>query len=246
VNAAKLVWSLSHDLQSGTVLVQLRGQRLSPARVELYRGWVHAVDLVSIETVVGKAPARGEEALKLILRRSDADWTFDAKIAGTRRGMGPFHPAATIRNFVGAVGDGFRAKAEGARLQLLHRPHPSCIGLDERALVAFLDLPRTWAEVEKAALCPPFRALPLLAFLEQIGALGLEKTLARDEALLLLELPASADPDAIKSAYRRLARALHPDAHPNATQQELRDLESRFAALAAAYDYLTGRSVPPR
>ena len=239
MNAAKLVWSLSHDLQSGTVLVQLRAQRLSPARVELYRGWVHAVDLVAIETVVGRAPARGEDALKLLLKRSDADWTFDAKLAGTRRGMGPFHPAAVIRNVVGAVGDGFRAKAEGARLQLLHRPHQSCIGLDERPLVAFLDLPRTFADVENAALCPPSRALPLLAFLEQIGALGLEKTLARDEALLLLELPAGADADAIKSAYRRLARALHPDAHPNATRQELRDLEGRFAAIAAAYRRLS-------
>ena len=239
MNAAKLVWGLSHDLASGTVLVQLRGQRLSPARVELYRGWVHAVDLVSVETVVGKAPARGEDALKLILRRTDADWTFDGKQPGTKRGMGPFHPAATIRNFVGAVGTGFAAKAEGARLQLLYRPHQSCIGLDERALVAFLDLPRTWADVENAALCPPFRALPLLAFLEQIGALGVEKTLARDEALLLLQLAPGADADAIKSAYRRLARALHPDAHPNATQLELRDLESRFAALAAAYRILS-------
>lgn len=239
MNAAKLVWSLSHDLQSGTVLVQLRGQRLSPARVELYRGWVHAVDLVPIETVVGRAPARGEDALKLILRRSDADWTFDPKQPGTKRGMGPFHPAAVIRNFVAASGDGFIAKAEGARLQLLHRPHQSCIGLDERALVAFLDRPRTWADVEMAALCPPSRALPLLAFLEQIGALGLEKTLARDEALLLLELSPGADADAIKSAYRRLARALHPDAHPHATPQELRDLEGRFAALAAAYRILS-------
>jgi DnaJ-domain-containing protein 1 len=237
--AAKLVWGLSHDLASGTVLVQLRGQRLSPARVELFRGWVHAVDLVSVESVVGRAPARGEDALRVLFKRADADWTFDPKQAGTRRGMGPFHPAAVIRNFVGAVGDGFRARAEGARLQLAYRPHQSCIGLDERALVAFLDAPRTLADIDEAALCPPARALPLLAFLEQIGVLGVERTLARDEALILLELPAGADAETIKSAYRRLARALHPDAHPNATREELRDLESRFAAVSAAYRRLS-------
>jgi DnaJ-domain-containing protein 1 len=235
VNAAKLVWSLSHDLASGTALVQLRGQRLSPARVELYRGWVHAVDLVSIESLVGRAPARSEDALRLLFKRSDADWTFDAKLAGTRRGMGPFHPAAVIRNFVGATGEGFRARADGARLQLAYRPHQSCIGLDERALVAFLDTPRTLADVDAAALCPPSRALPLLAFLERMGVLSLERTLARDEAYLLLELPAGADADAIKSAYRRLARALHPDTHPTASADELRELERRFAAVSAAY-----------
>lgn len=237
--AAKLIWGLSHDLASGTVLVQLRGQRLSPARVELFRGWVHAVDLVSIESVVGRAPARGEDALRVIFKRTDADWTFDPKQAGTRRGMGPFHPAAVIRNFVGAIGDGFRAHAEGARLQLAYRPHQSCIGLDERSLVAFLDSPRTLADIDAAALCPPSRALPLLAFLEQIGVLSVERTLARDEAYVLLELPAGADADTIKSAYRRLARALHPDAHPNATREELRDLESRFAAVSAAYRRLS-------
>jgi hypothetical protein len=235
LNAAKLVWSLSHELASGTALVQLRGQRLSPARVELFRGWVHAIDLVSIESVVGRAPARGEEALRLLLKLADADWTFDPKLAGTRRGMGPFHPAAVIRNVVGAVGDGFRAKADGARLQLAYRPHRSCIGLDERALVAFLDAPRTLADIDAAALCPPARALPLLAFLERIGVLSLERSLGRDEAYGLLELPVGADAETIKSAYRRLARALHPDAHPNASSEELRRLESRFAAVSAAY-----------
>ena len=235
MNAAKLVWSLSHDLASGTALVQLRAQRVSPARVEFFRGWVHAVDLLPIESYVGKSPARGEDALRVILKRDDADWTFDPKLTGTRRGMGPFHPAAVIRNVVGASGDGFATRAAGARLQLTHRPHSSCIGLDERPLVAFLDQPRTLEAIVAAALCPPARAWPLLAFLEQIGALAVERTLLRDEALLLLELPAGSDAEAIKSAYRRLARALHPDAHPHASHEELRELARRFAAVSAAY-----------
>ena len=39
----------------------------------------------------------------------------------------------------------------------------------------------------------------------------------------------------IKRAYRRLARELHPDLHPHATDDERRSLEARFAEVTAAY-----------
>ena len=42
----------------------------------------------------------------------------------------------------------------------------------------------------------------------------------------------------IKKAFRRLARELHPDLHPLATDEERRDLEVRFAEVAAAYKTL--------
>ena len=51
----------------------------------------------------------------------------------------------------------------------------------------------------------------------------------------LLGVPPGADIASIKRAYRRLARSVHPDLHPEATDEERRALEARFAALTEAY-----------
>ena len=241
MNAPKLLWGLSHDLSSGTVLVQLRGQRVSPVRIELYRGWVHAIDLFPIEFIVGKAPSRGEDTLRLVLKLADSDWSFDGKLLPLKRGaVAPFHPAAVVRNVIAASGEAFLARTRPAtRVQLLSAPHVSCIGLDERALVAYLSRPRTLAEIEAARLCGPARAAALLAFLEAVGALSVDADLTRLQALALLELGDGASADEVKRAYRRLARTLHPDAHPSAAADELRELERRFADVAAAYRRLS-------
>ena len=74
-----------------------------------------------------------------------------------------------------------------------------------------------------------------MAFLEAVGALRVDGELSLAAAYAALELAEGEPAEAIKRAYHRLARALHPDAHPTATPAELRDLEARFAAVAAAY-----------
>jgi curved DNA-binding protein CbpA len=51
----------------------------------------------------------------------------------------------------------------------------------------------------------------------------------------VLGLPFGADPPEVKSAYRRLVRAYHPDLHPDATHDERRSLAARFAEVTAAY-----------
>ena len=51
----------------------------------------------------------------------------------------------------------------------------------------------------------------------------------------VLGLPDGAAIDEVKRAYRRLARTVHPDLHPEATDAERRSLQSRFAALTDAY-----------
>jgi hypothetical protein len=51
----------------------------------------------------------------------------------------------------------------------------------------------------------------------------------------VLGVPASASPGEIKSAYRRLARQLHPDINPDPAAAE------RFKRVTEAYDLLTGR-----
>lgn len=47
-----------------------------------------------------------------------------------------------------------------------------------------------------------------------------------------------ADTTEIKTAYRRLVRATHPDLHPDATHEERRSLAAKFAEVTAAYKSL--------
>lgn len=233
---SQLVWDLSHRLSSGVLLAQVRGLRAQPVRVELYRGWVHAIDWFPVKWTMGPAPASGEEQLRLLLKRDDIDWRWDAALGREQRGrVAPFHPAAVIRNVVAADGEAFRARAGGAQLKLVTSPHPSCIGLDERPLLPLLAQPRTLDDIDAARLCPPARTAGLLAFLAAVGALEVEGELSLAAAYAALELTEGAPSDAIKRAYRRLARALHPDAHPGASPAELRELEQKFAAVTAAY-----------
>jgi hypothetical protein len=60
-------------------------------------------------------------------------------------------------------------------------------------------------------------------------------TRSREEmkALSVLELESDAGPDAVKAAYRRLAKANHPDAAPGDA-----DAATRFQQVQAAYDVL--------
>jgi DnaJ-domain-containing protein 1 len=54
-------------------------------------------------------------------------------------------------------------------------------------------------------------------------------------AWTILGLPPGAQPADIKRAYRRLARSVHPDLHPLATDEERRALEARFSEINEAY-----------
>jgi hypothetical protein len=58
---------------------------------------------------------------------------------------------------------------------------------------------------------------------------------ANESAWRVLGLPPGAEVGDIKRAYRRLARTVHPDMHPDATADEKRALEERFTAITDAY-----------
>jgi DnaJ domain len=58
---------------------------------------------------------------------------------------------------------------------------------------------------------------------------------SRDVALRVLGVTSLADEPEIRRAYRRLARAFHPDLHPAASEDERRALVERFQAVTEAY-----------
>lgn len=60
----------------------------------------------------------------------------------------------------------------------------------------------------------------------------------RRRDLLMLGLGPAADERAIRSAFRRLARALHPDLHAFAPPERLEALRRRFVDVSAAYHRL--------
>jgi hypothetical protein len=239
---ARRLYELGQAQASGALSVTAAASAVSPSTVtvELLRGWVHAIDLASIAAQVGPQPIRGEDALRLLLPLA-VDARFVEGTPPRKRGAcTPFHPAAVVRNFVDRRGrelegwpEAWRARVGAGTVELVQPPHPSCIGHDERPLVAFLGRPRAADEIDAAQLCPPARAERLLAFLYAVGALKFVAATA--SPYKLLELPEGAPAEDVKRAYRRLARELHPDRHPTAAPEDLRDLERRFAEVSAAY-----------
>lgn len=57
-------------------------------------------------------------------------------------------------------------------------------------------------------------------------------------AYRLLGVDERAEPAEIRRAFRQVARKLHPDAHPHASDEERRALESQLAQVTAAYQTL--------
>jgi DnaJ-domain-containing protein 1 len=100
------------------------------------------------------------------------------------------------------------------------------------------------------ARTPRFRLLAFLHFLRAVGALvGVSVVAERSApsggldarqsaARRLLGVDETADAGEVKRAYRRLARALHPDLQPGVDDQRRRALERRFAEVTAAYEAL--------
>jgi hypothetical protein len=71
---------------------------------------------------------------------------------------------------------------------------------------------------------------------ERAGHVAAARTPSTDEgAWHVLGLEPGAQAEDIRRAYRRLARHLHPDLHPEATDEERRSLSVRFAEVSEAY-----------
>jgi DnaJ-domain-containing protein 1 len=153
--------------------------------------------------------------------------------------------------------DGSLAEAlvrELAGVRLLLRPELAPEPADEadRRMLAAMAQPRRLDQIWPLARTPRFRLLAFLHFLRAVDALegtgvaaeraaparALSIDPRRLAALRTLGIDGGAEPDDVKRAYRRLARALHPDLQPDADAERRRLLERRFAEVTAAYEAL--------
>jgi DnaJ-domain-containing protein 1 len=182
--------------------------------------------------------------------------TFDAIAAYPPGALHQVPLAGWVRARLEAELDGALAEAlvrelAGARLGLQPSLAPDALDDADRRMLAALAVPRRLDQLAQLARAPRFRLLALVHFLRVIGALVVEprdRTAAvrapvhpdspRRAAMRLLGIDNDSDLDAVKRAYHRLARALHPDLQPGIDDARRRLLERRFAEVTAAYETL--------
>jgi DnaJ-domain-containing protein 1 len=138
----------------------------------------------------------------------------------------------------------------GIRLSLRYEMSPEPADEADRRMLAAMAQPRRLDQIWPLSRTPRFRLLAFLHFLRSVDALEVEGVVAersspmrgvdpyRLAAARLLGVADIHDATAVKRAYRRLARALHPDMEPNADEPRKRALERRFAEVTAAYEAL--------
>jgi DnaJ-domain-containing protein 1 len=243
----RLIYRLGRNAASG--LLTVAGRTGRPELFVLRRGAAICAD--------GELARRGLVArLARAVAEPSSTTTFEDGVTAYPPGA-PHQVALAgwVRSHLEAQLDGSLAEAlgrelTGARLTLRAELAPEPLDEADRRLLAALAAPRRLDQIWSLARAPRFRLLAFLHFLRAIGALDLEGFVSerrapvrgpdprRAAALRLLGVDDAADADAVKRAYRRLARSLHPDLQPGADDQQRRTLERRFAEVTAAYESL--------
>lgn len=245
---ARLAYRLGRSAATGVLTVT--PQRGAAERFVLRRGYVMAAD----------AAAPGPDAARRLARAAAFDrarWSFDGGTAAYPPGAvdRQVSLAAWSRAHLEAQVDSARAQRlvrelAGVRLALrpdLAPPPALCDDTDRRVLDA-MRVPRRLDQIWPLARTPRFRLLTFLHFLHAVGAVevhGVGAPRAREadpsaRARRVLGVDGAADREAVKRAYRRLARALHPDLHPSASDERRARLARKFAEVSAAYRQLLG------
>ena len=149
-----------------------------------------------------------------------------------------------------ALADVLVRQLAGVRLMVRPEIAPEPADEADRRMLAAMSQPRRLEQIGSLARTPRYRLLAFLHFLRAVDALDAEGVVAeksaptrvvdhrRASASRVLGVPEDADLEAIKRAYRRLARDLHPDLQPDADAARRRTLERRFAEVTAAYEAL--------
>lgn len=140
----------------------------------------------------------------------------------------------------------------GMRLSIRAELAPAPADEADRRMIAAMAQPRRLDQIWPLARTPRFRLLAFLHFLRSVDVLEVEGIVAersapnrlrsrdpaREAAARLLGVDDHTDVEAIKRAYRRIARSLHPDLQPDADAERRRSLERSFAEVTAAYELL--------
>jgi DnaJ-domain-containing protein 1 len=149
-----------------------------------------------------------------------------------------------------SLADALVRQLAGIRLSIRTELAPDPLDEADRRMLVAMTLPRRLDQIWPLARTPRFRLLSFIHFLKSVDALAVEGIVAersapvrridprRAAALELLGVQDDADVEDVKRAYRRLARALHPDLQPHADADRRRTLERRFAEVTAAYEAL--------
>jgi len=155
----------------------------------------------------------------------------------------------------------------GMRLSIRSELLPEPTDDADRRMLTAMTQPRRLDQIWPLARTPRFRLLAFIHFLRAVDALEVDGVVAERSAPYrmrprgteapggfvvdtnatvdrvrrarrVLGVEADADLDSVKRAYRRLARAFHPDLHPDLDVDARRLLERRFAEVNAAYQAL--------
>jgi DnaJ-domain-containing protein 1 len=243
----RLMYRLGRHAASGMLTLAARGA--VPEVFVLRRGGVVCAD--------GELARRGLVArLARLTAGSSIVATFEGGVAAyppgalhqvSLAGWARAHLEAELDS---ALADVLVHEFTGVRMMLGAELAPEPRDEADRRMLAALDRPRRLDQIWSLARTPRFRLLAFLHFLRAVGALDTlgvvaERSLPvhgldprRAAALRLLGVDDAADAEAVKRAYRRLARALHPDLQPDADPARRRTLERRFAEVTAAYESL--------
>lgn len=239
----RIAYRLGRSRATGVLTLRKRGAK--PALLVLRRGYLMTPDVDTL----------GRQASLLLSRIAALEGalcTFDGGTAAYPPGavQRQFSLAKWARQHLERQVDATRAQrlvSELAGVRLSVRPELSpdpaiCDDADQRILRA-MDMPRRLDQIWPLARTPRYRLLTFLHFLRGVGALNVVGVAAAQQiretgAHRLLGVSAAADRDTVKRAYRRLARALHPDLQHDASPARRRSLERKLADVTTAYHEL--------
>lgn len=246
----RLAWRLARSHATGVLAIHPPDapRRAAAELLVLRRGQLVTAD--------ADTPRTTAQRLERLASLDGARASFDGGVAAYPPGGGgrTVSLAGWARQHLEAQLDSTRAHrmvAELAGIRLAVRPElapePAQCDDTDRRILAAMTQPRRLDQIWPLARTPRFRLLTFLYFLRSVGALTLVGVAApapepRPEAEDLhrvLGVSPLADRETVKRAYRRLARALHPDLHGGASDERRRLLERRLAEITTAYRQLT-------
>jgi len=241
----RLIYRLARTRATGVLTIQ--APRGSAELLVLRRG-----HLVAGEQEPGEGSRRTAQRLERLAALDGARAQFDGGLAAYPPGgaLRQYNLAAWARAHLESQLDAAGAQAmvqelAGARLALRPELAPELGWCDEtdRRILAAMAIPRRLDQIWPLARTARFRLLSFLYFLRAVGALSplgvsapvVVPSAVEGDAYRLLGVPAGADRETVKRAYRRLARALHPDMNAAMSEDRRRQLELKLAAINSAY-----------